>query len=327
MMAEVLTQQQVDSPSQGPPAQEEHQEQQVGGGKRISAYDFKHPNRISKDQNRTLESVHTQFCNKFSSTLSGLLRAVVEVSLQRVDQVTYAEFINSLTSHSCTYTFRMAPLEGMCMADFSPTLTFAFVDRMFGGRGQGIDAERELTGIELSVMDKISRRAYDELSQAWKRLIEVDIQALNVETTPQFTQIVPPSETVIVVRLQLSMLEVTGVLTLCYPFLTLEPVLTQMSGQNWVETAKSGKSEQDRQNVLECLRRVETNVSIELARTAISMRDVLRVGVGDVIVTDTAPAEPAKLYVGRIEKFTARPGIRGKRRAVEIIAATEDENR
>lgn len=325
-MAEVLTQHQIDSLLTDPAAQETQQEHEIVGGKRISTYDFKHPNRISKDQGRTLESVHTQFGSKLSSALSGLLRAVVDVNLERVDQVAYAEFMSSLAAHSCTYTFLMAPLEGRCVADFSPMLTFAFVDRIFGGRGQGIDAERELTGIELSVMDKISRRAYDELSQAWKRLLEVDIQALTVETTPQFTQIVPPSETVIAVRLQLSMLEVTGILTLCYPFITLEPVLAQMSGQNWRETAKSGSSEEDRQKVHESLRRVETSVSVELARTAISMRDALRVGVGDVIITDTAPTEPARLYVGQIEKFTARPGRRGKRRAVEIIAATEEEN-
>ena len=324
-MAKVLSQQEIDS-LLSEPAHEDVRELKADVTTRhVTVYDFKHPNRISKDQGRTLESVHTQFGNKYASALSAMLRSVVEVSLKSVDQITYAEFIATLSAHSCTYTFGMPPLEGHCLADFSPALAFAFVDRVFGGRGKGMDADRELTGIELSVMDKVSKRGYRDLADAWGRLVQIEIEPISVETTPQFTHIVPPGETVIVATLQLSMQEVSGILAVCYPYITLEPVLSEMSGQSWIDTSKSKPSEADRQTIRSGLRTVDTAVSVQLACTDITMRDFLSANVGDVIVTDTLTKEPSRVFVSGKEKFIARPGLRGKRRAIEIIAACADE--
>lgn len=324
-MAKVLTQQEIDSLLSDPAKEETPAPEPVTSGHHVAVYDFKHPNRISKDQNRTLESVHTHVGNRYASALSAMLRSVVEVNLQSVDQITYSEFISSLAAHSCTYTFSMPPLEGRCLADFSPTLAFAFVDRVFGGRGKGMDAERELTGIELSVMDKISQRAYRDLTEGWGRLVKIEIEQHSVETTPQFTHIVPPGETVIVATLELTMQEVTGILTICYPYVTLEPVLSEMSGQSWIDTSKAKATEDETRVIRNGLRAVDTCVSVQLAGTDITMRDFLGVNIGDVIVTDTETREPSRVLVGGVEKFTARPGTHGKRRSIEIIAATTDE--
>ena len=324
-MAKVLSQQEIDSLLSEPAHEELKTPQTDASATRIAVYDFKHPNRISKDQNRTLESVHTQFGNKYASALSGMLRAVVEVNLKSVDQITYAEFIATLASHSCTYTFAMPPLEGHCLADFSPSLAFAFVDRVFGGRGKGMNAERELTGIELSVMDKISRRAYKDLTDAWGRLMQLEIEGISVETTPQFTHIVPLGETVIVATLQLSLQEVTGMLAVCYPYITLEPILAEMSGQSWIDTSKSKPSENDKRAIREGLRSVGTDISVQLAATDMTMRDFLSVNIGDVIVTDTETSRPSRVFVSGLEKFIARPGQHRKKRAIEIIAVTNPE--
>jgi len=321
-MAKVLSQQEIDSLLSDPSHEDAPPPVVEAADKRTTPYDFKHPNRISKDQGRTLESVHTQFGNKYASALSAMLRSIVEVSLKSVDQITYSEFIATLSSHSCTYTFSMAPLEGHCLADFSPSLAFAFVDRVFGGRGKGMDAERELTGIELSVMNKIQQRAVKDMTDAWGRLLPVQIETTSVETTPQFTHIVPPGETVIVATLQLSLQEVSGILAICYPYITLEPVLSEMSGQSWIDTSKSKPSENDKLVVRQRLQSVGTDVSVRLATTNISMRDFLGVNVGDVIVTDTTTQNPSRVFVSGVEKFAARPGVRGRRRAVEIVGTS-----
>lgn len=324
-MAKVLSQQEIDSLLSEPSSEPPPTPVAEVPDRRIAPYDFKHPNRISKDQGRTLESVHTQFCNKYASALSAMLRSVVEVSLRSVDQITYTEFISSLSSHSCTYTFTMDPLEGHCLADFSPSLAFAFVDRVFGGSGKGMEAERELTGIELSVMNKINQRAGKDLTDAWGRLVPVHIETTSVETTPQFTHIVPPGETVIVATVQLSLQDVSGVLAICYPYITLEPVLSEMSGQSWIDTTKSKPTEIDQSTIRRRLHSVGTNVSVRLATTNITMRDFLGVNLGDVIVTDTDTKKPSRVFVSGLEKFTARPGVRGKRRAIEIIGTAANK--
>ncbi|MCH9032740.1 MAG: flagellar motor switch protein FliM, partial [candidate division Zixibacteria bacterium] len=121
----------------------------------VVTYDFKHPNRVSKDQIRTLENLHDNFAGHFASSLAGITRAVAEVELVSIDQITYSEFITSLYAPSCTYTFTAPPMDGACVVDFSPTLAFAFVERMFGGTGKILETDRELTGIERAVMKRI----------------------------------------------------------------------------------------------------------------------------------------------------------------------------
>src|SRR5512138_1261076 len=116
------------------------------------------PNRVSKDQIRTLESMHDNFAGHFGSMLSAALRSIVDVDLVSVDQITYSEFIMSLVSPSCTFTFAATPLEGVCLVDYNPTLTFAIIERMFGGHGKILESERDLTGIERSVMARVVSR-------------------------------------------------------------------------------------------------------------------------------------------------------------------------
>lgn len=324
-MTDVLSQEEIDALLQSASESEATAvvETTVDGRTPVS-YDFKHPNRVSKDQIRTLENVHTSFAGHLGSALSGSLRAVVDVDLVSVDQFTYSEFVMSLAWPSCTYKILLSPLEGQCLADFSPSLCLAFVDRMFGGRGRVIEVERELSGIERSIMDGIAARALKELSQAWKRIYEVAISIEGFESTPQFIQIVPPGETVIVTTFQVKLLSMSGIVTLCYPYLTLEPIMEHLSGQTWIDASKAKADPEARGNLETSLQTVETNLTAVLATAKIPMREFLSVKVNDVIVTDTKASEPTRILVGGVEKFRARPGIHGRYRAIEIVSATTD---
>ncbi|HUU46235.1 MAG TPA: flagellar motor switch protein FliM [Acidobacteriota bacterium] len=319
-MADVLSQEEIDAlltsqtagkkPSPTPTATE---------GRAPVLYDFTHPDRVSKDQIRTLENIHSTFAGQLGSTFSGILRAVVDVELVSVDQFTYSEFVMSLVWPSCTYKIQLAPLEGQCLIDFGPSLSFAFIDRLFGGRGRTLEIERELSGIERSLMDIIAKRALKELGQSWKRITDVEPTIQGFEPTPQFMQIVPPGETVIATTLQVKVLERSGTITICYPYLTLEPVMENLSGQNWIEASKTGSTEEGRAVVEAGVRSVDTHVTAVLAEADITMREFLKVRVGDVIVADTKVTEPARVLVGGIQKFVGRPGMRGRHRAIEIL--------
>lgn len=297
----------------------------------IVAYDFKHPNRVSKDQIRTLENMHDNFAGHFGSALSTVLRSVVDVDLVSVDQITYSEFIMSLVAPSCTYTFSAAPLEAACLVDFNPTLTFSLIDRMFGGHGKILESERELTGIERSVMGRLAQRLYRELTRSWEHLVMIDINQISFETNPQFIQIVPPGETVVVISLQVKLFQSTGLLTICYPYVSLEPVIGKLSAQNWIDATKKKNLAVDQQTNSDNLRKVDADVSAVLLETRLKMRDFIRLKVGDVIPSDTKISEPIYINVNAKPKYTAQPGLSGKKRAVQVMdvydeLAEEKEN-
>ena len=285
----------------------------------VVAYDFKHPNRVSKDQIRTLENMHDNFAGHFGSALSTVLRTIVDVDLVSVDQITYSEFVMSLVSPSCTYTYAAPPLEGVCLVDFNPTMTFSVIDRMFGGHGKILETERELTGIERSVMSTLVKRMYVELRKSWEHLVEIDIEQKSFETNPQFIQIVPPGETVVVISFQVKLFQSTGLLTICYPYMSLEPIITKLSAQNWIDATKKKNIEQERATNVRSLQKVGADVAAVLLDTKIKMRDFLNLKVGDIIPSEKKIDRLIDINVNKRKKFEARPGLSGKKRAFQVL--------
>ncbi len=285
----------------------------------VIAYDFKHPNRVSKDQIRTLENLHDNFAGHFGSALSGVLRSITEVDLVSVDQITYSEFIMSLVTPSCTYTFSADPLEAVCLVDFNPTLTFSFIDRMFGGHGKILETERDLTGIERSVMLRLAKRLYHELEKSWEHLVQIKIEQVSFETNPQFIQIVPPGETVVVISFQVKLFQSTGLLTICYPYVALEPIVNRLSAQNWIDATKKKNLDEDRDTNLLNLKGVEGEMAAVLLETNLKMRDFLQLKIGDVIPSEQKIDVPMTVTVNNKKKFEVRPGLSGKKRAFQVI--------
>ncbi len=327
-MAKILSQDEIDALLTTVSSGESHSEEEHFDDAKlrsIIAYDFKHPNRVSKDQIRTLENMHDNFAGHYASTLSAIMRTIVDVDLVSVDQITYSEFIMSLVTPSCTYTFGAAPMDAVCLVDFNPTLTFSFIDRMFGGNGKILETERELTGIERSVMTRLSHKLYRDLERAWENIVQIDVDQKSFETNPQFIQIVPPGETVVVVSFQVKLFQSTGLLTVCYPYVSLEPIITKLSAQNWIDATKKKNLDSDRRLNLFNITKVDAELTAELLTTHIRMKEFLELKVNDIIPSEKKIALPIDVFVNKRRKFIAHPGLKGKKRAVQIIEVQEEE--
>jgi flagellar motor switch protein FliM len=286
----------------------------------VVVYDFKHPNRVSKDQLRTLESLHDNFAGHVSSVLTNIHRTMVDVDLISVDQITYSEFIMSLVSPSCTYTFSAEPLDGVCIIDFNPAITYAFIERMFGGSGKVLDTGREMTGIERTLMSRIVQMVYHELEDVWSHIAPVQIKHVSLDTNPQFVQVVPPGETVIVVSFQLKLLQATGLMTICYPYMTLESIIGKLSAQNWIDATKKRSLTNDAEINRANLEGLPVPLRAVLGHTDIRIRDFLALKIGDIITTNHGISEEMALYVRNRRKFRGRPGLVGRKRAVVLTS-------
>ncbi len=297
-----------------------------GGSQQIvTNYDFKHPARVNKDQLRTLENLHDNFARMLNSTFSGAMRAVVDVDTAFVDQTTYAEFIMSLSNPSCSYQFTLGPTNGQAVIDFAMPLVFAFVDRNFGGKGssQGVEA-RQLTPIEVGVINRIVKRVIEDLEATLEPILRVEITDIELETNPEFMQITAASEIVILLAFEVNSANASGLVSLCYPFFTLESILPRLGQQSYVRTNRMNQEELLRQNNL---RLQKTNVPIraELARGMATFRSLQDLQVGDVLTMDTEIDEPTVLYVNDEPKFVGKPGRVGRKSAVQITEYIDSE--
>ncbi len=325
-MAEILSQEEIDAllsaVSYGDGVEVEAESSKVE--RLINTYDFRHPARVSKDQLRTLQNLHDNFARLLSATFSTLQRSVIEINLVSVDQITYSEFIMSLSSPSCTYTFRMEPLEGVAVIDFSQSVVLSFVDRLFGGRGTSIVTEREITWIEKSVMNNIINRCLRDLERTWERIIPLECNVEMLETNPEFIQVVPASETVVLISFELKSENVNGLINLCYPYISIEPIALRLGGQNLVSSAK----EVPREEILKNRKRIELfscDVKAQLGSTKLTLKELLDLKAGDVVPLNTRLNDDIEIYVKDQVKFYGKPGNIGKYKGVKILSVVHTE--
>ena len=204
--------------------------------RKIKIYDFKRPDKCSKDQIRTVSIMHETFARLATTALSAQLRALIPVHVASVAQLTYEEFIRSIPNPTTLANVDMDPLKGAALLEIDPAITFSIIERLFGGQGEPAKLTRNLSEIELSVMENIIVRVLGNLREAWGNVIDLRPRLANIETNPQFAQIVPPSEMVVLVTLETRLGEVEGMMNLCIPYLTIEPIISKLSAQYWYST-------------------------------------------------------------------------------------------
>lgn len=194
--------------------------------RKIKNYDFKRPDRFNKDQLRMIEMMHETFARHFGAAVSNHIRTIAEVKTTSVRQATYAEYISNLANPTAITVFSMEPLKGNCILELNPSIIFTLIDRILGGPGKAMAKERELTDIEQVIVGKIAVKALDSLHDSWARVIAVKAEIKAKETNPQFVQLVAPNEMVLLIKFDITIKEQKGEMSLCFPYMTLEPVIS-----------------------------------------------------------------------------------------------------
>ncbi len=292
--------------------------------RKVSLYDFRRPDRVSKDQMRVLQNLHEGFSRVLSTTLTSYLRTLIEVELVSVDQLTYNEFVMSVTNPSCIYIFQMEPLSGNAIFEINPSLVFFMIDRLFGGPGKAMQYNRELTDIERSVMNKIVERLLLDLKEAWEYLGIFHPKIESYENNPQFVQIAPASETVILISFELRSRHTSGLMSMCMPYMFLEPVMGHLSAENWISSARGATA--DTRKIVE---RELSGTPVELraifGKTTLSMRQMLSLQEGDTLILDKSRNSDLVLAAGGKGRFLCRPGQLRGRKCVQVTSLIERE--
>jgi len=288
--------------------------------RKIKIYDFKRPDKFSKEQIRTISMMHETFARLTTTSLSAQLRSMVHVHVASVDQLTYEEFIRSIPTPTTLAIINMDPLKGNAILEIDPAVTFSIIDRLFGGTGEGTKAPHELTDIETSVMEGIIVRILGNMREAWTQVIDLRPRLGQIDTNPQFAQIVPPTDMVVLVTLETKVGDVEGMINFCIPYLTIEPIIGKLSTQFWFSTVHRGTTTENLNVLKEKLATVDVNVVAEIGKISVTVREVLSLQIGDVVqLYNTRVGDPYSLNVGNKKKFLCRPGVIGKKMAVQVI--------
>lgn len=211
--------------------------------KKIKLYDFRRPDKISKDQLRQIMLLHETFSYDLMTVLSKKLRTLVKLHVTSVDQMTWEEYLRSIPVPTTLGIFQMGN-SGHSVFEIDPALSFAMIDRMFGGEGIICKISRELSDIEILIMKNVYKNILDCLHEAWKSFSTIH-SLVNIETNPNFATIVPMTEMMILVTFETKIGEIEGMMNLALPFTTIEDVLPKMTSK-YISGTEKENSEVDR---------------------------------------------------------------------------------
>ncbi len=292
--------------------------------RKVTLYNFRRPDRVSREQMRSLHFMHDRFARNFSSSLSAYLRTITEVNLVSVEQLSYQEFLLSVPDPTCFNAISIKPLEGALALEVNPTLVFPIIDKMLGGPGEPLKVLRTMTDIEQSIFDGILKLLLEDMRESWRGIVDLDFRIQARETSPQLIQIVAPNEVVLLVVFEVKMGPVSGMINLAIPSIILEPISNKFDQEMFTGYKKSSTYEEARL-LMASLKRCPMEAAAEIQGTSLSMEELLQLKAGDLIpLTKRFDAE-LDLCVDGIPRFLGLVALNPNGKRVFQVTGSRSE--
>ena len=326
-MADILSQEEIDAllevvDDDGDTT--EIEKQGITHQKQVTLYDFKRPNRVSKEQLRAFKSIHDKMARSLSSQVSAVMRSIVEIQLHSVDQMTYGESLMSLPSPTSFNIFSMKPLEGAAILEINPSIAFPMIDRLLGGKGDPYENSREFSDIELNLLDTLLRQIMQNLKEAWSSITEIFPSVDAKESSPNVVQIVAQNEIVIMVVMEIIIGHSSGMMSICYPVISLETVLSRLASRDLMLSDTSSKKSRNKE-LQALIAGANVVVSGYLGNATLSLKEVLDLQVGDIVRLDRAADDTILVSVDGREKYIASIGLQRYRKTLQIKEVIKTE--
>lgn len=291
-------------------------------------YDFRRPNKFSKEQLRTLQTLHEGYARILSNFLSGYLRSNIVVRVASVDQFTFDDFVRSVPIPTVLTIFTLKPLQGMVVMETNPQFLFPIIDLLFGGSGEPPKRVRELTDIELSVIRKLNKKLLENFQLAWQDIYGVEPEIESIETNPRLHQIISPNEIVAVITLTTVVGGTArGLINICLPHIVLDPMLMHLSSfYRHVHGALQPDGTEGKR-IEYWIERAPIELSAVVGESEITVQDLLQLQVGDVVPLSRRVTHDLDLYVSDQLKFKAQAGALGRYLAVQVTSLVEGGGR
>jgi flagellar motor switch protein FliM len=295
------------------------------GTRAMVAYDFRRPDRIPKEQLRAIHLMHDFLARNLASSLGAYLRAYVTVSLVSVEQLSFGEFLQYLPTPTCISNISISPTEGNAVLDLNPSLVFPMLDILLGGSGAATQPDmRELTEIEISIVEGVIRLVLHDLTEAWAPVGDIKFSIEGTETQPQLMQILSPNEAIVAIGFEITMGDARGMMNFGVP-----SILVKMMGQGFEQQwsiRRRASSEADQSRMRHLVRRLPMDLEARVRGMQIQLRNLLKLGEGDVVSLQVPIRRPAQLNVNGVKKFEGEIVIAGNQRGLVVDRLCEGES-
>ncbi len=287
-------------------------------GQPIVPYDFRRPDRVSKDQIRSLQYLHDRFARNAATSLAAFLRTTTEISIVGVEQFAYSDFLMALPDPTAFYAISMAPIESVAALELNPAVAFAIVNRLLGGTDHGSAPQRALTDIEQNIVDSAIKVVLEHLTETWKTVTDITFQIHARETRPQMLQVVSWNEVVVHLGFDVRIGDTRGLMNICVPASLIETTATSFM-QSWQQTRRD-LTPVEQEWLVGNLSEVPLVVTADL-ETWLKTSEVVALAPGQLLNLGVPAQADVNVRVGRLAKFKGRLAAAGERVAVQVTGS------
>ncbi len=277
--------------------------------KKVKDYNFKNPDKFSKEHLKVLSTVHEHFCRQVTLSLNSSLRMPVELSVANVQQLTYGDFVDSMPEDLIIGVLNMYPLVTQFCLGFERQLLGAILDRLLGGMGISTIGSDELTDVEVGIIKDILKKILHYMPEGWQALIPAtdEVELVALETSPASAQIAAHSDIVALITINVEIGSDLGLMTICIPYSALEDIILTFSRQSTYRNDKIASAD-SRDYVVKKLANSPMPIKIILGRGELSLDQVMELRVGDILKLNTALNEKSEIWIAEKLKFLGNPG-------------------
>jgi len=302
-----------------------HEIQTSNKEKKIRTHDFRRPSKFAKDHLKTLNIIHDNYSRLVTNFLTGYLRTLVQVDVVTVETLAYSDFNNSISDPAILAVVDFAPMSGSIIFEVAPSIAYALIERILGGKGNAMERIREFTEIELAIIERIIIQVLNLMREPWENVIEIRPRLERIETNPQFAQIVSPNEMVALITLSAKVGEVEGMINICIPHIVVEPIVSKLSTKFWFATTEKEVTEETKRSIENKIEKTPVIIRAMLGRTTVTVADLLELQSGDVLPLDGSVGGELEVMVGELIKFRAVPGVRKNKIALKVTEIIKEE--
>lgn len=296
----------------------------VAGKSRVKVeaqpYDFRQPSFLSQNELRKLRLFHEGFLRSLSSRFSLYLRMEFSLQMAKLHTLSYQRFIEELPSPTSLTLFKADPLRGICLLDIPPRLGLTIVDRLLGGPAHSVNLDREMSDIELALLNQTVGVILTEWCSHWAKVKDLRPQILGHETNARFLQSSPHDTVMLVIGVETRVGDCMEMMQFAFPCYTLETIVGSLNAimDRRDDTPKQEVAKHQRRwNPL--LGNVQVPVVAEWQDLRMSARDLYRLKPGDVLPLSAEQSNSVKVRLAKVNRFNARLGVVGNHMAVEVI--------
>ena len=282
-------------------------------------YDFRRPHKFNREHVRALQIVGETFARRFAATLSTTVRAMCQISLDGVSQLTYEEYIRAIPNPACLAIITLAPLPGTAALHLPVPVLYEAIDHLLGGPGGSAMGDQPLTEIEMGLTRQLQDRALVELARSFDSIVTLTPQLLHQEANPQFAQVAVSTDLIVSIAFTMRIGEAEGQASICIPYASMQPALDELTGSIARAAVPQSEPAMVGQALLDGLEQVPVSVSVRFNEVALSSAEIIDLREGDVLALHHPVDEPLAVSVGGIARFAARPGRNGRRLACVVV--------